>query len=117
MPFWISSWTVATQIDTMEEKILLMEERHRQLFSRDCIFMLRRELFHVVNMGDPTEDLMADLSILSLVDANIYPYMKRSQPAARNEGWRYADLSHRNQRFVEQRRQGAITRRLAAWAA
>ena len=116
-------------VDVMEEKVLVMEERAIDNFLRSAetrrIFMLRRELFRLQQILGPTEDLASRFINLELpqVDANIYPYMRDlldhiRRLVCRVEGLRDTLTSViETTGLLEQQRQGAITRQLAAWAA
>lgn len=116
-------------VDTMEEKVLLMEERAIDNFlnSKETsrIFTLRRELFRLQRILGPTEDLTNRFINLALpqVDANIYPYMRDLLDHVRRLVYRVEGLRDtltsviETSGLLEQQRQGAITRQLAAWAA
>lgn len=116
-------------VDNMEEKVLAMEERAIDNFLRTAetsrIFMLRRELFRLQRILGPTEDLISRFINLELpqVDANIYPYMRDLFDHVRRLVYRVEGLRDtltsviETSGLLEQQRQGAITRQLAAWAA
>ncbi|MCX7268505.1 MAG: magnesium and cobalt transport protein CorA [Sphingomonadales bacterium] len=116
-------------VDVMEEKVLVMEERAIDNFLRSAetsrIFMLRRELFRLQRILGPTEDLASRFINLELpqVDANIYPYMRDLLDHIRRLVYRVEGLRDtltsviETSGLLEQQRQGAITRQLAAWAA
>ena len=116
-------------VDVMEEKVLIMEERAIDNFLRSAetsrIFMLRRELFRLQRILGPTEDLISRFINLELpqVDANIYPYMRDLLDHVRRLVYRVEGLRDtltsviETSGLLEQQRQGAITRQLAAWAA
>ena len=116
-------------VDVMEEKVLAMEEQAIANFLRTTetarIFMLRRELFRWQRILGPTEDLISRIINLELpqVDANIYPYMRDLLDHVRRLVYRVEGLRDtltsviETSGLLEQQRQGAITRQLAAWAA
>jgi magnesium transporter len=113
----------------MEEKVLVMEERAIDNFLSSAetsrIFMLRRELFRLQRILGPTEDLTSRFINLELpqIDANIYPYMRDLLDHVRRIVYRVEGLRDtltsviETSGLLEQQRQGAITRQLAAWAA
>ena len=116
-------------LDIMEEKVLVMEERAIDNFLSSAetsrIFMLRRELFRLQRILGPTEDLTSRFINLELpqIDANIYPYMRDLLDHVRRIVYRVEGLRDtltsviETSGLLEQQRQGAITRQLAAWAA
>ncbi len=115
--------------DMMEEKVLAMEDRAIKNFlsatETGRIFMLRRELFRLQRILGPTEDLTSRFINLELpqIDANIYPYMRDLLDHVRRLVYRVEGLRDtltsviETSGLLEQQRQGAITRQLAAWAA
>lgn len=115
--------------DAMEEKVLAMEDRAIANFLGRAetarVFMLRRELFRLQRILGPTEDLISRFINLELpqIDANIYPYMRDLLDHVRRLVYRVEGLRDtltsviETSGLLEQQRQGAITRQLAAWAA
>jgi magnesium transporter len=116
-------------VDALEDKVLKMEERAIDNFLSVAeisrVFMLRRELFRLQRILGPTEDLANRFINLELpqVDANIYPYMRDLLDHVRRLVYRVEGLRDtltsviETSGLLEQQRQGAITRQLAAWAA
>ncbi len=116
-------------VDAMEEKVLSMEDRAIAHFlgraETGRIFMLRRELFRLQRILGPTEDLASRFINLEMpqIDANIYPYMRDLLDHIRRLVYRVEGLRDtltsviETSGLLEQQRQGAITRQLAAWAA
>jgi magnesium transporter len=116
-------------VDHMEEKVLTMEDHAIENFLGRAetarIFMLRRELFRLQRILGPTEDLTSRLINLEMpqIDANIYPYMRDLLDHVRRLVYRVEGLRDtltsviETSGLLEQQRQGAITRQLAAWAA
>lgn len=116
-------------VDALEEKILAMEDRAVANFLSRAetarIFTLRRELFRLQRILGPTEDLISRFINLELpqIDANIYPYMRDLLDHVRRLVYRVEGLRDtltsviETSGLLEQQRQGAITRQLAAWAA
>jgi magnesium transporter len=108
-------------VDAMEEKVLAMEDRAETA----RVFMLRRELFRLQRILGPTEDLANRFINLELpqIDANIYPFMRDLLDHVRRLVYRVEGLRDtltsviETSGLLEQQRQGAITRQLAAWAA
>ena len=116
-------------VDAMEDKVLAMEDRAIANFLGRAetarIFMLRRELFKLQRILGPTEDLTSRFINLEMpqIDANIYPYMRDLLDHVRRLVYRVEGLRDtltsviETSGLLEQQRQGAITRQLAAWAA
>ncbi len=116
-------------VDAMEEKVLAMEDRAIAHFLGRAetarIFMLRRELFRLQRILGPTEDLANRFINLEMpqIDANIHPYMRDLLDHIRRLVYRVEGLRDtltsviETSGLLEQQRQGAITRQLAAWAA
>lgn len=116
-------------VDQMEDKVLAMEDRAIDNFlgraETGRVFMLRRELFRLQRILGPTEDLTSRFINLELpqIDANIYPYMRDLLDHVRRLVYRVEGLRDtltsviETSGLLEQQRQGAITRQLAAWAA
>lgn len=116
-------------VDVMEDKVLAMEDRAIDNFLGRAetarIFMLRRELFRLQRILGPTEDLTSRFINLEMpqIDANIYPYMRDLLDHVRRLVYRVEGLRDtltsviETSGLLEQQRQGAITRQLAAWAA
>lgn len=116
-------------VDQMEDKVLAMEDRAIDNFLGRAetarVFMLRRELFRLQRILGPTEDLTSRFINLEMpqIDANIYPYMRDLLDHVRRLVYRVEGLRDtltsviETSGLLEQQRQGAITRQLAAWAA
>ncbi len=116
-------------VDAMEEKVLAMEDRAIDNFLGRAetarVFMLRRELFRLQRILGPTEDLANRFINLEMpqIDANIYPFMRDLLDHIRRLVYRVEGLRDtltsviETSGLLEQQRQGAITRQLAAWAA
>jgi len=116
-------------VDAMEDKVLAMEDRAIGNFLSRTetarVFMLRRELFRLQRILGPTEDLANRFINLELpqIDANIYPFMRDLLDHVRRLVYRVEGLRDtltsviETSGLLEQQRQGAITRQLAAWAA
>jgi magnesium transporter len=116
-------------VDAMEEKVLAMEDRAIDNFLGRAetarVFMLRRELFRLQRILGPTEDLASRFINLEMpqIDANIYPFMRDLLDHIRRLVYRVEGLRDtltsviETSGLLEQQRQGAITRQLAAWAA
>ena len=116
-------------VDEMENKVLAMEDRAIDSFlgraETGRVFMLRRELFRLQRILGPTEDLASRFIHLELpqIDANIYPYFRDLLDHIRRVQYRVEGLRDtltsviETSGLLEQQRQGAITRQLAAWAA
>lgn len=116
-------------VDAMEEKVLAMEDRAIASFlgraETGRVFMLRRELFRLQRILGPTEDLANRFIHLELpqIDANIYPYFRDLLDHIRRVIYRVEGLRDtltsviETSVLLEQQRQGATTRQLAAWAA
>lgn len=115
--------------DAMEDKVLTMEDRAIENFLGRAetarIFMLRRELFRFQRILGPTEDLAGRFINLELpqIDTNIHPYFRDLLDHIRRVLYRVEGLRDtltsvvETSGLLEQQRQGAITRQLAAWAA
>ena len=116
-------------VDQMENKVLAMEDRAIDSFlgraETGRVFMLRRELFRLQRILGPTEDLASRFIHLELpqIDTNIYPYFRDLLDHIRRVQYRVEGLRDtltsviETSGLLEQQRQGAITRQLAAWAA
>jgi magnesium transporter len=116
-------------VDMMEEKVLLLEKRAIENFLKSAetsrIFTLRRELFRMQRILGQTEDLTNRFINLELpqVDANIYPYLRDLLDHVRRLLYRVEGLRDtltsviETSSLLEQQRQGAIMRQLAAWVA
>jgi magnesium transporter len=116
-------------VDAMEEKVLAMEDRAINGFLGQAetarVFMLRRELFRLQRILGPTEDMIGRFIHLEFpqIDANIHPYMRDLLDHVRRLVYRVEGLRDtltsviETSGLLEQQRQGAITRQLAAWAA
>lgn len=115
--------------DAMEEKVLTMEDRAIDTFLGRAetarIFMLRRELFRFLRILGPTEDLVGRFIHLEFpqIDSNIHPFFRDLLDHVRRVQYRVEGLREtltsviETSGLLEQQRQGAITRQLAAWAA
>ncbi|HEY8617794.1 magnesium and cobalt transport protein CorA [Phenylobacterium sp.] len=116
-------------VDQIEDEVLAMERQTLDAFlTRDeitRIFALRRELMRFRRILGPTEEMAARLEHLELpcIDAEARPYFRDvldhvRRVALRVEGLREVLSSvFEVANLLEQQRQGAITRKLAAWAA
>jgi magnesium transporter len=89
------------------------------------LFTMRRELFRLQRILGPMEDLTSQFLNLHLpqIDANIHPYFRDLLDHIRRVIYRVEGLRDtltsviETSGLLEQQRQGAITRQLAAWAA
>lgn len=116
-------------IDTLEEKVLAMEDHAIETFLNRVetarLFTLRRELFRLQRILGPMEDLASQFLNLHLpqIDEEIHPYFRDLLDHIRRVIYRVAGLRDtltsaiETSGLLEQQRQGAITRQLAAWAA
>ena len=116
-------------VESIEEDLLDMERRALDTFlSRpdiNRIFELRRDLIRFGRIMGPMEEVLGRLGHLDhpVLDAEIRPYFRDvhgqvRRVTARVEGARESISSILEaSSLLEQHRQGAITRRLAAWAA
>lgn len=116
-------------VDAIEEEVLAMERRALDAFlSRDeiaRIFNLRRELMRFRRILAPMEEVASRLEHhdLPCIDAEVRPYFRDVRDHVRRstslvEALRDVLTSvFEASTLLEQQRQGAITRRLAAWAA
>lgn len=116
-------------IDTVEEQVLAMEEHAMDEFlDREAttkLFTLRRDLFRLQRILGPMEDLAKRFVNIDLpqVDADIDPYFRDLADHVRRVNYRVEGLRDtltsviETSGLLEQQRQGAITRQLAAWAA
>ncbi|HEY9218617.1 MAG TPA: magnesium and cobalt transport protein CorA [Phenylobacterium sp.] len=116
-------------VETVEEEVLSMERHTLDAFlSRSeitRIFVLRRELMKFGRMLTQTDLVCSRLQHLELpaIDADVRPYFRDVldhviRVEAMVEGLREVIRSALEvSSLLEQQRQGAITRRLAAWAA
>ena len=116
-------------VDEIEEAVLEMEQRALDTFlARKEIrrlFRLRRELLRFDRILGPMEEVAGRLERLDLpcVDAEVRPYFRDIRDHVRRVGSRVGTLRDTLSsvfevaNLLEQQRQGAITRRLASWAA
>ncbi len=116
-------------IDTVEEQVLAMEDRSFDNFLGRAetarVFSLRRDLFRLTRILGPMEDLAGRFVNIDLpqIDHDIDPYFRDLVDHVRRVNYRVAGLRDtltsviETSGLLEQQRQGAITRQLAAWAA
>ncbi len=116
-------------VDALEEKVLAMEDHAIDTFldraETSRLFTLRRELYKLQRILGPMEDLTSQFLNLHLpqIDENIGPYFRDLLDHIRRVIYRVAGLRDtltsviETSGLLEQQRQGAITRQLAAWAA
>ena len=116
-------------VDALEEKVLAMEDNAIDMFLNRAetarLFTLRRELFRLQRILGPMEDLASQFLNLHLpqIDANIHPYFRDLLDHIRRVIYRAEGLRDtltsviETSSLLEQQRQGATTRQLAAWAA
>jgi|GWRWMinimDraft_5_1066013.scaffolds.fasta_scaffold03816_2 magnesium transporter len=116
-------------VDELEEKVLAMEDNAIDMFLNRAetarLFTLRRELFRLQRILGPMEDLASQFLNLHLpqIDQNIHPYFRDLLDHIRRVIYRAEGLRDtltsviETSSLLEQQRQGATTRQLAAWAA
>jgi magnesium transporter len=116
-------------IDLAEEQVLAMEDRALDSFLDRAqtarLFTMRRDLFRLTRILGPMEDLANRFINIDLpqIDSNIDPYFRDLADHVRRVNYRVAGLRDtltgviETSGLLEQQRQGAITRQLAAWAA
>jgi magnesium transporter len=116
-------------IDVLEDEVLGMEDRALDAFldreQTGAVFSLRRDLFRLQRVLGPMQDVAARCMNLQLpqIDAEIHPYFRDLHDHVRRAEYRVAGLRDtltsviETSGLLEQQRQGAITRQLAAWAA
>jgi magnesium transporter len=116
-------------VDEIEEAVLQMEHRALDTFlTRDevrTLFELRRELLRFERIIGPMEEVAGRLERLDLpcIDVEVRPYFRDIRDHVRRVGSRVGALREtlasvfEVANLLEQQRQGAITRRLASWAA
>ncbi|WP_373475996.1 magnesium and cobalt transport protein CorA [Sphingorhabdus sp.] len=116
-------------VDALEEKVLAMEDNAIDMFLNRAetarLFTLRRELFRLQRILGPIEDLASQFLNLHLpqIDQNIHPYFRDLLDHIRRVIYRADGLRDtltsviETSSLLEQQRQGATTRQLAAWAA
>jgi magnesium transporter len=116
-------------IDVVEEQVLAMEDHALDSFldrpTTARLFTVRRDLFRLQRILGPMEDLANRFINIDLpqVDKNIDPYFRDLADHVRRVNYRVAGLRDtltsviETSGLLEQQRQGAITRQLAAWAA
>ncbi|MFN3475140.1 MAG: magnesium and cobalt transport protein CorA [Blastomonas sp.] len=116
-------------IDVLEDRVLAMEDCAFDAFldreQTAALFSLRRDLFRLQRVLGPMQDVAARCMNLSLpqIDADMVPYFRDLHDHVRRADYRVAGLRDtltsviETSGLLEQQRQGAITRQLAAWAA
>jgi magnesium transporter len=116
-------------LDTLEEKVLAMEDHAIDTFLNRAetarLFTVRRELFKLQRILGTMEDLSNQFLNLHLpqVDKEVHPYFQDLLDHIRRLIYRVSGLRDtltsviETSGLLEQQRQGAITRQLAAWAA
>jgi magnesium transporter len=116
-------------IDALEERVLAMEDRAIDTFLDRAetarLFAMRRELFRLQRIMGPMEDMTGQVLNLHLpqIDGDMHPYFRDLLDHVRRIIYRAAGLRDTLASVIEisglleQQRQGAITRQLAAWAA
>lgn len=116
-------------VDALEEKVLAMEDNAIDTFLNRAetarLFTMRRELFRLQRILGPMEDLASQFLNLHLpqIDADIHPHFRDLLDHIRRVIYRVAVLREtltsviETSGLLEQQRQGATTRQLAAWAA
>jgi magnesium transporter len=116
-------------VDSLEEKVLAMEDHAIETFLNRTetarLFTVRRELFKLERILGTMEDLANQFLNLHLpqVDKDIRPYFQDLLDHTRRLIYRVSGLRDtltsviETSGLLEQQRQGAITRQLAAWAA
>jgi magnesium transporter len=116
-------------IDVVEEQVLAMEDRALDAFldraETSRLFTLRRDLFRLQRILGPMEDLANRFINIDLpqIDGDIDPYFRDLADHVRRVSYRVEGLRDtltsviETSGLLEQQRQGAITRQLAAWAA
>jgi magnesium transporter len=116
-------------IDMVEEQVLAMEDRALDSFldraETGRLFSVRRDLFRLTRILGPMEDLANRFINIDLpqIDNDIDPYFRDLADHVRRVNYRVAGLRDtltsviETSGLLEQQRQGAITRQLAAWAA
>ncbi|WP_395670820.1 magnesium and cobalt transport protein CorA [Phenylobacterium sp.] len=119
----------APVVDAMEEEVLAMERHALDAFLTRGeimrIFQLRGELMRFRRILGPMEEMAARLEHLETpcIDPEVRPYFRDvvdhvRRVSARADGLREVLASvFEVSSLLEQQRQGAITRKLAAWAA
>lgn len=116
-------------LDALEEKVLAMEDHAIDTFLNRAetarLFTVRRELFKLERILGTMEDLSNQFLNLHLpqVDKEVHPYFQDLLDHIRRLIYRVSGLRDtltsviETSGLLEQQRQGAITRQLAAWAA
>jgi magnesium transporter len=116
-------------LDTLEENVLAMEDHAIDTFLNRAetarLFTVRRELFKLQRILGTMEDLSNQFLNLHLpqVDVEVHPYFQDLLDHIRRLIYRVSGLRDtltsviETSGLLEQQRQGAITRQLAAWAA
>ncbi len=116
-------------LDVLEENVLAMEDHAIDTFLNRAetarLFTVRRELFKLARILGSMEDLANQFLNLHLpqVDKEVHPYFQDLLDHIRRLTYRVSGLRDtltsviETSGLLEQQRQGAITRQLAAWAA
>ena len=116
-------------VDALEEQVLAMEAAAGEAFlDHDQIrqiFAIRREIVRFQRVLGVMTDVSGRMvnHTLSNIDADMLPYLRDVQDHVRRVEYRVAGLREyltsvaETSSLLEQRRQGEITRMLAAWAA
>jgi magnesium transporter len=116
-------------VDSVEERVLELEQEALDAFlSREDIrqlFGLRRQILRARRILGPMEEVASKLEHLDVpcIDPEIRPYFRDVADRARRVATRIDGLRDilswvfEVSSLLEQQRQGAITRKLAAWAA
>ena len=116
-------------IDAVEEQVLAIEDRSFDNFLTRAetgrVFGLRRDLYRLTRILGPMEDLAGRFVNIDLpqIDHEIDPYFRDLVDHVRRVNYRVAGLRDtltsviETSGLLEQQRQWAITRQLAAWAA
>jgi magnesium transporter len=116
-------------IEALEDEALAMERQALDVFLTRAeitrIFAIRRELIKFQRVLGPMEEMVGRLEHLDMpcIDADVRPYFRDvldhlKRTSARADGLREVLTSvFEVANLLEQQRQGAITRKLASWAA
>lgn len=116
-------------VESLEEQVLAMEASATDAFldhqAIRSIFAIRREIVRFQRALGLMSDVTARLvnHTMPNIDSNMLPYFRDVQDHVRRAEYRVAGLREfltsvaETSSLLEQRRQGEITRKLAAWAA
>jgi magnesium transporter len=116
-------------VDAIEDEVLAIEQQTTDAFLSRAeitqLFHLRRQLLRFQRTLDPMEEVASRLEHLEApcLDAEVRPYFRDVADHVRKVQLRVATLRDvissvfEVSNLLEQQRQGAITRKLAAWAA